>query len=58
MTVCVEKIVKKFMVVRILEEKFKKKEVLSPWLRVKKMESQLCWDLKIMFDEGRSCSQG
>jgi hypothetical protein len=55
---CVEKIVKKFMVVRTPEHKFKKKEVLPPWPRAKKMESQLCWDLRITFDKGRNYSQG
>ena len=58
MTVWVEKIVKKFMVVRTPAQKFRKKEVLPPWLRAKKMKSQPCWGLKITFDEGRNCSQG
>jgi hypothetical protein len=40
MIVCVGKVVKKFMVVRTTEQKFKKRGVLPPWLRVKKMESQ------------------
>jgi len=57
-TIWVEKIVKKFMVVRTKEQKFKKKEVLPPWPRAKKMESQPWWGLKITFDEGRSYSQG
>jgi hypothetical protein len=54
----VEKIVKKFMVVRTQEQKFKKKEVLPPWPRAKKMESQHSWGLKITFDEGRNYPQG
>jgi len=58
MTVWVEKIVKKFMVVRTPEQKFKKREVLSPWPRAKKMESQPSGGLKITFDAGRNCSQG
>jgi hypothetical protein len=58
MPICVEKPVKKFMVVRTPEQKFNQKEVLSPWPRVRKMESLAYWDLEIMFDEGRNCSQG
>ena len=57
-TIWVEKIVKKFMVVRTKEQKFKKKEVLPPWSRAKEMESQPSWGLKITFDEGRNYPQG
>jgi len=58
MTVCIEKKVEKFTVVRTQSGNFKKKEVLPLWLRAKKMESQPSWGLKITFGEGRSCSQG
>jgi hypothetical protein len=57
MTVCVGKVIKKFMVAQTPEQKFKKKVVLPPWPRAARMESQPSWDLKVTFDEGRNCSQ-
>jgi hypothetical protein len=54
---CVGKIVKKFMVVRTPEQKFKRKEGLPPWPGAKKMESQPCCELKIKFDEGKNYTQ-
>ena len=44
---------KKFMVVRIPEQRSKRGEVLLPLLRVKKMLPQFCSDLKLLLSKGK-----